>query len=93
MPKHILNYFLGCTSLIASLIAEPKPLIAAGNCPDGFFPIGGGYCRNIVCRQFNVYLYTPDDKDAIATLKKWGASCGDPDFMVTKWGNQVIPMR
>ena len=95
-----LGFAFGSLTLIA-----PTPSKAEGGCPNGFYPIGGGYCRNIVCKPG--YLGSGfGDQDAIATLQKYGQSCNPKSELeilslaqrgggwpITVWGNQTLPMR
>jgi hypothetical protein len=73
---------------------------AEGGCPRGFFPIDGGYCRNIVCREsYGCANYA--DADAKQTANKYGAKCtvkvyGMDSGMESPcyhWGNNIIPKR
>lgn len=82
-----LGFAYGSLTLIV-----PTPSKAEGGCPKGFFPIGGGYCRNIVCPAGNQY----NDWDTEPTMKKYGYTCPvgiGQQWNVGKWGNQTIPMR
>jgi len=73
---------------------------AEGGCPRGFFPIDGGYCRNIVCRESNGCANYAD-ADARETANKYGAKCtikvyGMDSGMESpcyNWGNNIIPKR
>lgn len=83
LKKVLLAFGFAFSSL--TLIA-PTPSKAEGGCPKGFFPIGGGYCRNISCGG------PPLDQDAENTLQKYKKACGYGAWYA-HWGNQTIPMR
>jgi hypothetical protein len=80
---------LGVTIGYGQAFLGSLPAKAEGGCPNGFFPIGGGYCRNIVC-NFYTGCGLSEAKDAIQNLKQYGTSCG---LSCTQWGDQTIPMR
>jgi hypothetical protein len=70
------------------------PAKAEGGCPKGLFPVGGGYCRNIVCTSptnFN------RDNTTRPYMEKYGLSC--PDGVLGNmtsagvWGDMMVPMR
>ena len=85
------------------------PAKAEGGCPKGLFPVGGGYCRNIVCVEGSF------DSSTVPIMKKYGALCPgretrvalyealttagggkiDPDakYFGGSWGNMMVPMR
>lgn len=65
-----------------------SPAKAEGGCPEGLFPAGGGYCRNIQC--INPPTNRPSDESAVSTLKKYNRSC---PTVFTNWGNLYVPMR
>ena len=79
-----LGFSLGSLTLIA-----PTPSKAAGGCPDGFVPVGGGYCRNIICPRLGNNVYV--DEKATSSMKKYGLNC--PGWAGGAWGNKMIPMR
>jgi hypothetical protein len=72
-----------------------SPAKAEGGCPSGFVPIGGGYCRNIVCPQSNILAVA--DRDTEPVMKKYGLKCSVPPGIYQidfgKWGDQIIPKR
>jgi len=63
---------------------------AEGGCPDGFFPAGGGYCRNIVCPEYFGCLHH-NDASAIETLQKYGRQCTSNMGMCIQWGDKMVP--
>lgn len=84
-----LGFAFGSLTLIA-----PTPSKAEDGCPNGFFPIGGGYCRNIVCTE-NSADWDPNTEPV---MKKYGLSCykgRKPQGQNERglWGSQTIPMR
>lgn len=82
-----LGFAFGSLTLIA-----PTQSKAEGGCPKGFFPIGGGYCRDIVCPADTRYI----DWTTEPTMKKYGSTCPLAVGLqgnAGKWGNQTIPMR
>ena len=42
------------------LLLNPQQSKAEGGCPKGLFPVGGGYCRNIVCVSRTTQVWNPD---------------------------------
>lgn len=92
MKSSLLGIFL-TPSLAFSLVA-PTSVSAEGGCPNGFFPIGGGYCRNIVCNTGTWGKWNFGDEDAHKVMKKYNLSCGLPNPVVGgMWGNSIIPKR
>jgi hypothetical protein len=96
--------FLALGFAFSSLtILTPTPSKAEGGCPKGFFPRGGGYCRNIICLEpENIGDISIFDFDTKPYMKKYGLTCpfihlvnGKVETTVNmgKWGNQMIPMR
>lgn len=83
---------------ISSLVAGCNPFHKADRCPDGYFSIGEGYCRNIDCVARVISSNDPNiaptntgataDPTAEEALKKEGKVC--KDFHVPKWGDQTI---
>ena len=91
------------------LLLNPQHSKAEGGCPKGLFPVGGGYCRNIVCVEGSF------DSSTVPVMKKYGAICPgregrvalyealttagggkiDPDakYFGGSWGNMMVPMR
>jgi hypothetical protein len=83
------------------LLLNPQQSKAEGGCPNGLFPVGGGYCRNIVCVEGSF------DSSTIPVMKKYGAICPGREFLTLlahpdlkdskhyggSWGNMMIPMR
>lgn len=84
------------------------PAKAEGGCPKGLFPVGGGYCRNIVC------LEGGSDSSTVPMMKKYGVVCPnregttmlmealgesigkrnpDAKYYGGSWGNMMVPMR
>lgn len=85
------------------------PAKAEGGCPSGMVPVGGGYCRNIVCVD-NMW-----DTNTEPVMKKYGLTCPagrargaiadfekkngrEYDQNVNRWaggiwGNMMVPMR
>lgn len=61
----------------------PTPSKAEGGCPQGFYPVGGGYCRNIVCAQGYVGAARDNDQSAIEMLNKFGQSCNSEEYMMS----------
>ena len=65
------------------------PAKAEGGCPKGLFPVGGGYCRNIVCpTSYNAF--TKADPSAKKVLDKYNQKC---PLAFVEWGNIYVPMR
>ena len=79
-----LGFAFGSLTLIA-----PTPSKAEGGCPNGFLPIGGGYCRNIVCPAF----FGDTDPNTEPYMRKYGLSCYNGKLQRGLWGSQTIPMR
>lgn len=80
---------------VPAFAISPIKSSAEGGCPDGTFPAGGGYCRNIVCREANFYRYAAgldsgDDPKAAAMLKKYNKVCS---LGFAAWGDLIIPKR
>jgi hypothetical protein len=83
MLKH-----LCLTSLwVLPLLIPIQAAKAEGGCPKGFYPVGGGYCRNIVC---DIRLTTLPDLDAQKTLESYKQDCSGAR---AKWGNMLVPKR
>ncbi len=83
-------------ALISQTLVAPNSSRAEGGCPNGFVPIGGGYCRNIVCPQSNILANADSDTEPV--MAKYGLRCpvqgtGGMSFGIGKWGNQLIPKR
>ena len=78
--------FIPVALLIAALSSQESK--AEGGCPSGFAPIGGGYCRNIVCKSI---MNAAPDHDLQAQLSKYNWKCSGVSFL--HWGNQVIPKK
>jgi hypothetical protein len=93
MKSSLLGIFL-TPSLAFSLVA-PTSVSAEGGCPNGFVPVGGGYCRNIVCITGNMQAaFLNGEEDAQLAMKKYNLSCGFPNPVFGgKWGNSIIPKR
>jgi len=70
------------------------PAKAEGGCPKGLFPVGGGYCRNIVCPRFasNGILVPHPDESTKPVMKKYNLQCLG-GFVAGVWGNMMVPMR
>ena len=86
-----LGFAFGSLTLLA-----PTPSKAEGGCPNGFYPAGGGYCRNIECVVGIVYaLAGKRDISAEQTIKKYNKSCGDINGnpAIPIWGQTIIPKR
>lgn len=68
---------------------------AEGGCPKDFFPVGGGYCRNIICPYpmtgefLTTMLNAQPDESAVKMARKYGRSCKGG---TTRWGDNLIPM-
>ena len=63
---------------------------AEDRCPSGTFPVGGGYCRNIVCDPYVLHDHLWPDTEPMRLLKISGLSC--PTGLPV-WGQTYIPMR
>ena len=72
------------------------PAKAEGGCPKGLFPVGGGYCRNIVCPRFandGVHILVPQpDESTKPVMKKYNLQCLE-GYADGVWGNMMVPMR
>jgi len=73
--------------LIDAILSKPPvypPQVST--CPTGFYNIGGGYCRNIICAE----NWESQNEDAAFALVNEGGSCykGYP-----AWGESIIPLR
>jgi hypothetical protein len=101
MKKSALFTWVFTATLFSVLPLTSLPAKAEGGCPKGFFPVGGGYCRNIVCD-------VGFDSSTVPIMKKYGIICqsrefaarlkiqfSDPDFKYYggTWGNMMVPMR
>lgn len=82
---------------IAALSLSFQESKAEGGCPSGFVPVGGGYCRNIVCPKIRMTPNDPPmtktyDNSTRAPMEQYNLSCG---FMGKwgAWGDTMIPMR
>ena len=85
------------------LLLNPQQSKAEGGCPKGLFPVGGGYCRNIICAPVMGQVWDPNsmvtedrvvnvaDPDAEKTLGQYKLSC--PVYAAAKWGNTLVPKR
>ena len=74
--------------VIAAILFSSQESKAEGGCPNGFAPIGGGYCRNVVCKS--IYNAVPD-RDLQLKLSKYNWKCDGVSFL--HWGDQVIPKK
>ena len=99
MKKAGLFTWIFTATLFSVSLLTSLPAKAEGGCPKGLFPVGGGYCRNIVC---NVGF----DASTLPMMKKYGVICPgrelllkisreDPDLLYYGgvWGNMMVPMR
>lgn len=78
------------------ILLAPTPSKAEGGCPSGFYPAGGGYCRNIECFVGAVIAFAGKrDISAEETIKKYNKSCADNSGyqMLPVWGKTIIPQR
>jgi hypothetical protein len=91
--KLFFGLFLGFLPVVATTWISPS--IAEGGCPDGLFPVGGGYCRNIVCiksgfgGQYGQIV--TGDASAQGTLEKYNREC--PMYHAVRWGDMMVPKR
>jgi hypothetical protein len=85
-----LGFAFGSLTLIA-----PTPSKAEGGCPGGFYPVEGGYCRNIECVHEIVYALKGPDTSALAAVRKYNKSCPNNygNQTVPTWGQRLIPKR
>ena len=84
----------------SALVAGCNPLNVTDKCPNGYFAIGEGFCRNIECYARSVGgngssiaatpTYAEDDRTAVKALEKEGKSCG---MSAAKWGDQTIKVN
>ena len=85
------------------------PAKAGGGCPKGLFPVGGGYCRNIVCPVLitnprfgcNAYgnfcetrsYWSPDSDESTKAVLKKNNLSCNNGASDGAWGNMMVPMR
>ena len=95
MKKAGLFTWIFTATLFSVLPLTSLPAKAEGGCPRGLFPVGGGYCRNIVCMDDLMELYRHMDtfKETGPILKKYNLNCGFANDMGGLWGNMMVPMR
>lgn len=95
-----MKFVSGILLLFSSFLLSTPSAKSEGGCPDSTYPVGGGYCRNIICNTtyttryafntpFTVYLGT-NDPSAVQTLAKYNKSCKEG---TTEWGTTYIPKR
>ena len=81
-------------SLVAlNMLIAPNAAKAEGGCPSGLVPVGGGYCRNIVCPKVtgNGVDWSKRDESTKPYMKKYNLRC--PIVEYGMWGNMMVPMR
>ena len=88
------------TILIAPTLSilMPDASRSEGGCPNGLYPVGGGYCRNITCPKATQFVgnhtyidVAKRDETADTMLSKYGKSC--PYGYVPNWGDLMVPKR
>jgi hypothetical protein len=72
--------------VIAAIFFSSQDSKAEGGCPNGLYPAGGGYCRNIICVP--EMSYDNQDKAAFETLMKYNKRCNGTSAY---WGNLMVP--
>ena len=71
-----------------------SPAKAEGGCPQGLYPAGGGYCRNILCPRATAMGLSPSpDKSTKAVMIKYNIECVNNRIWDGYWGNTIVPMR
>ena len=90
MKKAGLFTWVFTATLFSVLPLTSLPAKAEGGCPQGLYPAGGGYCRNIWCPQFGDGG-TPEESTK-AVMKKYNLECYNL-FGYGAWGNTIVPMR
>ena len=88
MKKSALFAWIFTATLFSGSPLTSLPVKAEGGCPKGFFPIGGGYCRNIVCKGYGFAT----EQSTIPVMKKYGYACPVVGN-IGNWGTTIIPMR
>ena len=78
--------------VLMSSLSSCKTDKSEGICPDGLYPAGGGYCRNIVCPDITTAnVFSDDDQSAKDILVKNKKAC--QVGTKTMWGNTIVPMK
>jgi hypothetical protein len=83
--------------MIAAAFLSVQETKAEGGCPSGMVPVGGGYCRNIVCPQIRWFSNQPPmtqkyDESTKGPMKKYNLKCEDMGNFGA-WGDIMVPMR
>ena len=61
------------------------------SCPNGYFYIGNGYCKEMRCFNgpYSEYLFTNEAKEAKRIAEENGISC--PNLGLPIQGNNIVP--
>jgi len=105
--NRILGPFFGL--LLSPLVfISPSESFAEGGCPQSLYPIGGGYCRNVVCN--NLYVGTGQMvrmPHGWVQQKAYSGAMEDkdaaallakyqkqcPEGSVANWGQLMVPIK
>ena len=77
-----------CLSLLIAGCSK-KAEEVKNSCPNGYFYIGNGYCKEMRCFNGDMgYAFTDEGKEAKRIAEENGISCG---YALPMQGNNIVP--